>query len=157
MGTSTQEGILLKVIITMGILRVTLLLCAVIVLSEAFTCPSGWSLYNRRCFQFSNSLKMWGDAEKKCLSLGGNLASIHSLEEHNFIRSLIKKGSGSDKLTWIGGSDAAQEGTWLWSGGLPMKYTNWGAGQPDNSFKRPPSTIHLCQGCMQLTNQPWIS
>jgi len=143
MGTSTQEGILQKVIITMGILRVTLLLCAAIVLSEAATCPSGWSLYNNRCFSWYSPRVTWGTAEKRCLALGGNLASIHSLAEHDFIRAMIKQKSGGyERLSWIGGSDAAQEASWLWSDGLPMKYTNWGRGQPDNWRKN--------QNCMTI-------
>merc|ERR1739838_376339 len=120
-----SSGILQKVIITMGILRVTLLLCAVIVLSEAYSCPSGWSLYNRRCFNFFKAKKSWGNAEKSCLSMGGNLASIHSSAEHKFLLHMLTRHGGGRNAAWVGGSDAAQERMWLWSDGLPMQYTAW--------------------------------
>jgi len=141
MGTSTLSLSLLKVIIfifivTMSILRVALLLSAVFVLSEAMLiarCPGGWSYFNHRCFNFYKPRVTWGNAEKRCQALGGNLASVNSLAEHNFIRHMIRRITVRyDRLSWIGGSDAAQERTWLWSDGLPMKYTNWAPGQPDN-------------------------
>ena len=34
---------------------------------------------------------------------------------------------------WIGLSDVVSEGTFVWSNGQPVTYTNWNAGQPDNS------------------------
>ena len=34
---------------------------------------------------------------------------------------------------WIGGTDAASEGTWKWSStGTPLSYTNWRQGQPNS-------------------------
>ena len=33
---------------------------------------------------------------------------------------------------WLGGSDAATEGTWEWSDGSTFSYTNWAPEQPDN-------------------------
>ena len=33
---------------------------------------------------------------------------------------------------WLGGSDNAYEGQWLWANGSPMTYTNWYSGEPNN-------------------------
>merc|ERR1739838_447067 len=96
MGTSTQEGILLKVIIifiiTMSILRVTLLLSAVIVVSEAMLiarCPGGWEYFNHRCFNFFNVKKYWGYAEK--LSVHGRKPGIHTQQRGTQIHSAHDK------------------------------------------------------------------
>merc|ERR1712024_390083 len=138
MGTSTQEGLLLKeiifiTIITMRILRATLLLCAVIVLTEA-RCPGGWSLNNHRCFKYFDHKVDWITAEKSCLGLGGNLASINSHQEHDFALNVLDTNNGRRHASWIGGSDKIREGTWLWSDGLPFTYTAWARGQPDNGL-----------------------
>lgn len=34
---------------------------------------------------------------------------------------------------WIGFSDHAQEGDWVWSDSVAREYTNWAKGQPDNA------------------------
>merc|ERR1712039_318540 len=138
MGSKQQEGILRKAIIfitviTMRVLRVALLLCAVVVLTEASKCPSGWSYYDERCFNFYASKENWGNAELRCQNLGGNLASVHSEAEYQFVRGVIKDRTHRDTKAWLGGSDASVEKIWLWSDGLPMKYTAWDRGQPDNS------------------------
>merc|ERR1739838_148169 len=140
MGTSTQEGLLLKeiifiTIITMRIQRATLLLCAVIVLTEAsIRCPGGWSFHNLRCFKFFPEKVNWITAEKHCLGLGGNLASITNHAEHTFALNLLASNNGGGDASWIGGSDAIHERIWLWSDGLPMTFTAWARGQPDNGI-----------------------
>uniref|UniRef100_A0A3B3YF99 C-type lectin domain-containing protein n=2 Tax=Poecilia mexicana TaxID=48701 RepID=A0A3B3YF99_9TELE len=74
----------------------------------------------------------WADAEKNCLSMGANLASVHNEYEYHQVQNLIAAAGHGPKKAWIGGSDAEQEKTWLWSDGSPMIYTNWCRGQPDN-------------------------
>ncbi|XP_078144626.1 galactose-specific lectin nattectin-like isoform X2 [Centroberyx gerrardi] len=95
-------------------------------------CPSGWTLHGSRCFIFHHSAKAWLDAERVCISLGGNLASIHSLDEHNFLRGLINRVTGSYTQAWIGGFDAIKEGVWMWTDGSKVDYTNWHTGEPNN-------------------------
>merc|ERR1739838_1138726 len=137
MGTSTQEGLLLKAIIfitiiTMRTLSVTLLLCVVIVLTEANKCPDGWTFHDLRCFRYVKTKATWINAEKACQALGANLASIKSSEEHIFVQGVVRKFGGGSQTSWLGGTDAVHEGTWLWSDGLSMTFTAWARGQPDN-------------------------
>ncbi|GLD70221.1 galactose-specific lectin nattectin-like protein [Lates japonicus] len=73
-----------------------------------------------------------GDAENICLSLGGNLASVHSAAENRLLRELIRKGSGSYVHTWIGGYDGIKEGQWMWTDGSNFDYQIWGPGEPNN-------------------------
>ncbi|XP_071393075.1 galactose-specific lectin nattectin-like [Centroberyx affinis] len=67
-----------------------------------------------------------------CINYGANLASIHSLEEHNFLRGVIIRVTGSNKRTWIGGFDGMKEGVWQWTDGSKFDYTHWNKGEPNN-------------------------
>ncbi|XP_038165332.1 galactose-specific lectin nattectin-like isoform X1 [Cyprinodon tularosa] len=96
-------------------------------------CPPGWTQFGSRCFIFYYQSRTWSDAEKFCISIGGNLASIHSLDENNFISEMVERQTGSSRDTWIGGYDAVSENTWLWSDGSAFEFTHWYTNQPDNS------------------------
>lgn len=76
----------------------------------------------------SNFRKNWADAQALCRSLGGNLASITSPDENQFIAQAV----GKQEAVWIGLSDQKQEGAFEWADGTPLGYSNWAAGQPDN-------------------------
>uniref|UniRef100_A0A8C9Z882 C-type lectin domain-containing protein n=1 Tax=Sander lucioperca TaxID=283035 RepID=A0A8C9Z882_SANLU len=67
-------------------------------------------------------------AQNFCKSDGGNLASVHSEEEHVFLRDYIRKVTGENKKTWMGGFDSVQEGEWMWSDGSTFDYKHWGSG-----------------------------
>ena len=70
----------------------------------------------------------WSDASAACLAAGQHLASVHSAAENAL---LLTAAAGNN--VWIGGTDAASEGTWVWSpSGTPLSYTNWHSGQPDD-------------------------
>ncbi|XP_071328859.1 galactose-specific lectin nattectin-like, partial [Trachinotus anak] len=95
-------------------------------------CPPGWTQFGSRCFIHFFEAKSWISAERYCISIGGNLASVHSAEEHAFIRDMIHRGSGRYRETWIRGFDAVQEGVWMWSDGSRFNYIRWAYGQPNN-------------------------
>lgn len=59
-----------------------------------------------------------------------HLVSITSQAEQDFIEGL----TGANQQLWIGGTDAAREGTWKWSTGERVgKYTNWASSEPNGS------------------------
>ena len=59
-------------------------------------CKKGWTLYQGMCYIVGNKTSYdyltWQDAEKKCQNLGnnGHLVSIHSQDEEQFVKFLIK-------------------------------------------------------------------
>ncbi|KAA8578159.1 hypothetical protein FQN60_000098 [Etheostoma spectabile] len=71
-----------------------------------------------------------------CQTAGGHLASIHSAEEHKFIRDYINQVSITNTLSWIGGHDAVREGTWLWSDGSKFDFINFNGGEPSGGAGR---------------------
>ncbi|XP_020513618.2 ladderlectin isoform X1 [Labrus bergylta] len=99
-------------------------------------CSSGWTQYNGRCFLYFPTAMRWADAERNCQSQGGNLASVHSFDEYHFIQRMIARRTGGYPLTWIGGSDAQRERTWLWSDGSHFNFSNWCRRNPNNMFNQ---------------------
>ncbi|XP_030003830.1 lactose-binding lectin l-2-like [Sphaeramia orbicularis] len=95
-------------------------------------CPPFWFNFNGRCYKYVATELTWADAELHCVSQRANLVSIHSLEEHNFVKSLIQNFDHAQGHTWIGLSDTHKEGAWMWSDGCPVDYVLWDKGQPDN-------------------------
>uniref|UniRef100_A0A3B3V3J2 C-type lectin domain-containing protein n=1 Tax=Poecilia latipinna TaxID=48699 RepID=A0A3B3V3J2_9TELE len=115
-------------------------------------CPSGWTKYGNRCFYFYNSQMNWASAESDCISLGANLASIHSSSEHSFLKALVRSKKGSYQRTWVGGHD---EGVWLWSDGSKFDYTKWGSGEPNNlGGKEHCMEINLKGSALYINDEP---
>ena len=90
----------------------------------------------------SGALLMWADADAACQAAGLQLASVQSAEQNTL---LLAVAYGNN--VWIGGTDAASEGTWVWSGSnTPLSYTNWADGEPNNYYSR----YNLTEDCLEL-------
>jgi hypothetical protein len=95
--------------------------------------PSGFGAFskyaaNGNCYALSTGATNWIAARDACIAAGGHLATIATAGENTFVKNLL---SGSS--LWIGFTDGATEGTWLWVTNESVTYTNWGAGEPNNS------------------------
>ncbi|XP_008420437.1 ladderlectin-like [Poecilia reticulata] len=95
-------------------------------------CPPFWYIFNGRCYKYVATLMTWADAEQHCVNQGANLVSIHSLEEENFVKSLIRNFDPTEGINWIGLSDAQKDGTYFWSDGSGFSFKLWNAGEPNN-------------------------
>ncbi len=80
-------------------------------------------------YYFSNVDTTWYEADDMSDNAGGHLVTISSEEENDFIYSLIQQ-TGNN--SWIGFSDIATEGDWVWTTGEDVVYTNWAAGEPND-------------------------
>ena len=88
-------------------------------------------------YTLMNNALSWSEASADCLGKGLQLATVQSASENAQLRT-----AAAGNRAWIGGTDAASEGTWVWSpSGMPLSYTNWHSGQPDN---RGPSRNEDC-------------
>lgn len=83
---------------------------------------------NGTYYYTSQSSANWTNASNLCSQNGGNLATIASLQEQQFVASLLP-----GQPQWIGFTDQAQEGNFQWVTGEPVLYTNWGANEPNNA------------------------
>ncbi|XP_041650065.1 lactose-binding lectin l-2-like [Cheilinus undulatus] len=97
-------------------------------------CSSTWYNFRGRCYKYMATRMTWSDAEHYCVSQRANLVSVHSEDEHNFVRFLIRSFDPAQGRTWMGLTDIHREGRWLWSDGCPANFFFWSAGEPNNKF-----------------------
>ena len=84
----------------------------------------------------STSPLKWTDCKAAAEALGGYLATLTSAAEDQWvIANIAPAWSSSYPIGWtyIGGTDAAKEGTWTWVTGEPWSYTHWDNQNPSNS------------------------
>ncbi|KAK6291658.1 hypothetical protein J4Q44_G00374430 [Coregonus suidteri] len=134
----------------MAMLTVLLLLSAAFALGDAISsgirlCP-GWTDYGSRCFMFVKTARTWPEAERHCMSLGANLASVNSSEENQFLQDVVSSKTGSFTATWLGGFDTipglvGKDRLWFWSDGANFDYQNWNQGEPNNNGGREPCIV----------------
>jgi surface protein len=80
----------------------------------------------------------WADASAACQAAGQQLAIVQSAEQNALVRT-----AAAGNSVWIGGTDAASEGTWVWSpSNTPLSYFNWANNEPNN--------IHGGEDCLLI-------
>ncbi|XP_039883225.1 type-2 ice-structuring protein-like isoform X5 [Simochromis diagramma] len=102
------------------------------VVKRSTDCPRGWTWISGRCFRYVPALMNWANAEINCLYMGANLASVHSSWEYREIQRLTAPYGYTE--AWLGGTDAPNEGIWLWSDGSRFNYRRWCSWEPNNMF-----------------------
>ncbi|XP_065145818.1 galactose-specific lectin nattectin-like [Paramisgurnus dabryanus] len=121
----------------MAVMRALVLLFLVFSVENAAAqddCYYGWTPFWMKCYQFFSESVDWATAEKNCQFYGANLASVHDIEENNFLLSLIVP--HVDRHVWIGGHDGEIKEQWMWTDGSPFYYTNWCPTKPDNNYDK---------------------
>jgi cysteine-rich repeat protein len=80
----------------------------------------------------------WADARSQCGQLGAgyDLAAISSQAELDWLSAqpsiaALLIDDDNTAVMWLGGTDTASEGTWLWSNGEPF-FDAWVVGEPSN-------------------------
>ena len=73
----------------------------------------------------------WNEAEGEANALGGHLATVEDAEQNDWIFSTFATYGGVQRELAIGLYDATASGTFGWSSGDPVAYTNWAPGEPN--------------------------
>ncbi|XP_002918683.1 macrophage mannose receptor 1 [Ailuropoda melanoleuca] len=98
-------------------------------------CPSQWWPYAGHCYKIHREeKKIQRDALTACRKEGGDLASIHSIEEFDFIISQL--GYEPNDELWIGLNDIKIQMYFEWSDGTPVTFTKWLRGEPSHENNR---------------------
>ena len=84
-------------------------------------------------YQLTPGRQQWQQSRQYCQNWGGDLA-MHGMKTLENRRSLILNLSVNQDYIWIGGSDVASEGTWIWLNGERASSSEliWDGGQPQN-------------------------
>jgi hypothetical protein len=91
-------------------------------------CGAGESLFGGHCYIVLTTAQRYDLALSACAGRTGDgwaLATVSSLEENKFISDLI-----GDNDSWLGATDAATEGTWIWASGQQTFWTGGANGGP---------------------------
>ena len=70
----------------------------------------------------------WPEARDYCKDDGGYLVTITSKSENKYVWAWRPGWRGA---SWLGASDKAEEGTWVWVTGEPFEFAPWAPDNPD--------------------------
>uniref|UniRef100_A0A914EG88 C-type lectin domain-containing protein n=1 Tax=Acrobeloides nanus TaxID=290746 RepID=A0A914EG88_9BILA len=83
------------------------------------------------CYSVYLKADTYGSATNKCITSGGQLASVKDAFTNSFLTTTMQNMLSDPTVhMWLGGNRIISN--WHWSDGSPFNYTNWAAGQPSN-------------------------
>ncbi|XP_078352793.1 uncharacterized protein LOC144637605 [Oculina patagonica] len=90
---------------------------------------SGNVLFGDSCYSFTESGKTWNENRDTCKSKGGDLVSMETEEEWQFVNEEIQKRCIAKPRVWhIGLTKIGAN--WTWVNGRPLTISKWQDGQP---------------------------
>ncbi|TNM92320.1 hypothetical protein fugu_019332 [Takifugu bimaculatus] len=90
-------------------------------------CPDGYISWYHNCYKLVEQPATWDAAQAACVQEGGNLASIDMSYDQAFLAGAVLNGMDS----WIG-LRRKDDGSYTWTDGWPVFFTQWGPGEPSN-------------------------
>ena len=81
-------------------------------------------------YQLSTSATLAG-ARSQAAAVGGHLVTFEDAAEQSFVYANFSAQAFTTGF-WIGLSDEAVEGTFVWDDGTPLSFTSWAPGEPNN-------------------------
>lgn len=79
------------------------------------------------CLILVSALQIWTEAKATCAGLGAHAAVLTTAALDTAAETLV-----GNLDTFIGLTDEAKEGTFVWVDGTPLGFTNWRSGEPSN-------------------------
>ena len=92
----------------------------------------------------------WSGAEARAIALGGHLVTINDAAENAWVWLTFAPYGGGP--LWIGLSDAAQEGTFVWASNEPATYFNWWCRAPGDCE---PTNSSGVEHYVEMNNYVW--
>ncbi|XP_069953236.1 macrophage mannose receptor 1-like isoform X2 [Cherax quadricarinatus] len=97
--------------------------------AEVQDCPSFFVSVGGLCLSFMTWVEeSWEESRQACHGFSGELAAVTDIEQLRAIYLYLHQEGIAGHSFWLGGSDTAQEGVWLWTDGqrVPMGAPFWG-------------------------------
>lgn len=79
----------------------------------------------------------WLDAESQAIGLGGHLVTINDSMENAWVLATFGGTISLSRNLWIGLTDAAVNGTYIWADGSSTSFLNWAPGEPNDASQYP--------------------
>jgi hypothetical protein len=107
---------------------------ATVTVDFPYTCTS--ATYGSSDYLFCTDKLNWDDAEDACASWGGHLVTVNDATEEAWLLSSAQAvmSFAAGAKWWIGYTDAVYEGSFGWVSSSTATYTDWGSGEPNNSY-----------------------
>lgn len=108
-------------------------------LPSAPMCPNGGTFFRDRCYWRGTSGLPWAAANQACQDEFGpeaRLVVARDAEVNMFLSRLVYPG------IWLGLSDKTEEHVWKWIDEVPLEYSNWRAGEPNNVDQEDCAVLH---------------
>ncbi|VDI56553.1 low affinity immunoglobulin epsilon Fc receptor, partial [Mytilus galloprovincialis] len=94
-------------------------------------CPTGWESHGLKCYKLSHQVSNFLNAKKYCHDLNSEMIMPKTEEENKIVKKLLyqvkfENSSEWDGI-WIGLTDIANEGKWIWNDGtkLDSEFNDW--------------------------------
>eukprot|EP00090_Calanus_glacialis_P022791 TRINITY_DN35102_c0_g1_i1.p1 TRINITY_DN35102_c0_g1~~TRINITY_DN35102_c0_g1_i1.p1 ORF type:complete len:160 (+),score=38.34 TRINITY_DN35102_c0_g1_i1:1-480(+) len=109
--------------------------------STATPCSAGWfdgNPYNLGCVQFNGTTALtWDNAQEFCHTQEeSNLVEIFNQDQQDFLKLMAEQleiFTGDKRHWWIGATDVAYEGRWIWPHKLEtVDYAAWYGAEPNS-------------------------
>jgi hypothetical protein len=100
---------------------------------DAFVCAGGNDHVvdpEGDCFIWFSTPLVWTAAKAACEARGMHLAIVLRQDQNDAITGLLGTLPDPGSAAYLGGTDMATEGTWLWIDGTPLGFAPWEVGQP---------------------------
>ena len=75
---------------------------------------------------------LWAVSENEAVALGGHLVTINNALENQWVYDTFASYDSNDLNLWIGYTDQAAEGIFVWSSGETPGFVNWYGPEPDD-------------------------
>lgn len=100
---------------------------------KRFQAVVGWfEASNGRWYKLFRTEKNFNEARALCKMHGASLAHV-GMKSSSVISEVMRLlGTKKGDYAWIGVTDRAKEGTWVWEDGSTDPVVNWGPGEPNN-------------------------
>ena len=102
---------------------------------------------NGHYYALTTATMTWLAAQQEAFKHRARLVTIRSKAENDWIVSNLRPHPSARNFGWIGLTDSAKEGTWVWTSGETTTYRNWCPGQPNNAGSAEDyGTFEWCKG-----------
>ena len=93
-----------------------------VAVAQAHTCPDGWLHFDGNCYAYgSQNTETWDDCKTECEQENAGMLCIQDSAQNAFVAANFGD-------SWLGLSDVAEEGTWVWNAGCESSLELWDAG-----------------------------